>query len=160
VFNLPLGFADAVAPSLPHSYGGVRWLLIKNHFGQSTLLALAAANAMLGLIVWTLCRLVVAWDDLQHRQRLILGCCALALVFDSFPLIFWDPLYDKLWLQPIAVVILAWSVIFEVWPRHGRSCPMRLLPETLLMSIIVVTGLLGAFEAHQSATPCLDRAKN
>jgi hypothetical protein len=35
---------------------------------------------------------------------------------------------------------------------------MRLLPETLLMSIIV-TGLIGALEAHQSATPCLDRAQ-
>jgi hypothetical protein len=90
VFNLPFGFANAVAPSLPHSYGGLRWLLIKNHFGQSTLLALAAAIAMLGWIVWTLCRLVVVWSHLQHRQRLILSCCAFALVFDSFPLIFWD----------------------------------------------------------------------
>jgi hypothetical protein len=159
VFNLPLGFANAVAPSLPHGYGGLRWLLIKNRFEQSTLLALAAATAMLGWIVWTLYRLVVVWSHLQHRRCLILSCCALALVFDCFPLIFWDPLYDKLWLQPIAVVILAWSVIFEVWRRHGRSRPMRLLPETLLMSIIVVTGLMGALKTHRSATPCLDGAQ-
>jgi len=158
VLNLPMGLANSLVPSLPPGYAGLRWLFFTNGFTQSTLLALIAAIAGIAWVVWTLCRLVV-WNKLQHRQRLVLGCCAVALVFDAFPLIFWDPLYDKLWLQPIAVIILAWSVIFDAWLRNRRPRPLRVLPEALLLAIVVVVGLAGAIEAHESATPCLDGAQ-
>lgn len=63
--------------------------------------------------MWTSFRLALVWGELEHKRRLILVCCAVALIFDVLPLIFWDPLYDKLWLQPLAVFFFAWSVIFE-----------------------------------------------
>ena len=117
-----------------------------------------AVLVVIGWLVWTSFRLASVWANLERRQRLILGCCAVALVFDTFALIFWDPLYDKLWLQPLAVVLLASSIILAAWYRCSKQ-PLMLVPDALLIALVVTTGFLHALEASRSSTPCLDAAR-
>lgn len=155
--NLPIGFSNSIVPTVPADYQGIRGLLRTHHFDRTTFSILAILVAAGGWTAWTLRRLALVWDGLQRRQRLILGCCALALVFDLFALLFWDPLYEKLWLQPLAVVFLAWSIIFAA-SRRLFGARLMLVPEGLLLIVILVTGFTGAVRAHRTPTPCLNAA--
>jgi hypothetical protein len=159
VVNLPIGVSNSIVPTIPPDYEGIRWLLRTHHFDRTTFSILAILVAAGGWIAWTVRRLALVWDGLQRGQRLILGCCTVALAFDLFALLFWDPLYDKLWLQPLAVVFLAWSIIFAAWRRLFRP-RLMLVPEGLLLIVILATAFTGAFEAHQSPTPCLNAGRD
>lgn len=157
--NLPMGFANSLVPILPVDYQGIRSLLRNHYHDRWILLTPTMVLLLVGWLVWTSFRLVLVWADLERRQRLILACCAVALAFDTFPLIFWDPLYDKLWLQPVAVGVLACSVILAAWHRRCRR-QLMFVPEALLITLILTTGFVGAFEAKRSSTPCLGAARH
>ncbi len=128
LLNLPIGFANSIVHSVPINYQGIRWLLRTHDRDRWILLTPAAVLLLVGWLAWTSRRLVSVWTELERMQRLILTCCAVALAFDIFPLIFWDPLYDKLWLQPLAVMFFASGVIFAAW----RRLYPRILPRPLL----------------------------
>jgi hypothetical protein len=114
---------------------------------------------LIGWLVWTSFRLASVWSDLERRQRLILGCSAVALIFDTFALIFSDPLYDKLWLQPLAVVLLASSVFLTDWFRRCQR-GLMFVPDALLIGLVDTTGFFHALQASRSSTPCLDAASH
>ncbi len=153
LFRLPVGFANSIVPSLPFDYQGLRSL-----HGRWLLLTSTAVLLLASWLVWTSRRLAFVWDALERRQRLILKCCAVALAFEIFPLIFWGPIYDKLWLQPLAVIFFAWSVIFVAWYRLSQR-RLMFLPEALLIVAILITGFTRAFAASRSSTPCLDTTR-
>lgn len=155
--NLVMGFSNSIFPSLPPQYEGVRWMLHTHILDRQGLVTFGALGVVATWLVLTIKRLIVVWDSLEYRQRLILGCCAIALAFDLLALIFWDPIYDKLWMQPLAVIVLAWSVIFSAWNRHSRP-RLMLVPETLFLLAICSTGFLSALRARTSPTPCLTAA--
>ncbi|HVN89064.1 MAG TPA: hypothetical protein VMT61_04555 [Candidatus Binataceae bacterium] len=154
--NLPVGFANSVVPSVPVDYQGIRSLVISHSHDRWILLTSTAVFVMSGWLIWTSFRLGEVWAGLERRRRLILECCVVALLFDTLALIFWDPLYDKLWLQPLAVVFLASSVILSAWYRP----PYRLIiaPEALLIAFVTIIGFFHGLGASQSSTPCLDSA--
>ena len=158
VLNLPVGFSNSLVPTLPADYQGIRWLLRNHGFDLATLwlaLILVVVGSWVG---WTVRRLALVWGNLERHQHLALACCALVLAFDFGTLIFWDPLYDKLWLQPLAAIFVAWSIIFSAWRRLVRSWLM-LIPEASLLTLLIVTGATEAFEANRSPTPCLPAAE-
>ena len=158
LINLPFGFANSLMASLPHDYQGIR-SLFRNHVHDSWIvIACAAVLLSVGWLALTLSRLALVWTELERRQRVILACCAVALVFDIFPLIFWDPLYDKLWLQPLAIILFAGSVVSTVWQRRQRA-RMMFLPEALLPALIVISGAAHSFKASSSPMYCLDSAR-
>jgi hypothetical protein len=159
LLNLPVGFANSIVPSLPVDYQGIRSLLSIHSHDRWIVITSTAVLVVIGWLVWTSFRLASVWADLVRRQRLILGCCAVALAFDTIALIFWAPLYDKLWLQPLAVVFLAASVILADWYRRRQQGPM-FIPEALLIALVVSTGFFHALTASRSSTPCLDGARH
>ena len=139
VLNLPIGFANSLVPTLPADYQGIRWLL-RNHGLDRATLWLALILVVVGSWVgWTVRRLALVWGNLERRQHLALACCALVLMFDFGTLIFWDPLYDKLWLQPLAAIFVAWSIIFSAWRRVLRS-RLMLIPEASLLILVLRPG--------------------
>jgi hypothetical protein len=156
--NLPIGFANSVVQSVPSEYQGIRALLRIHSHDRWILLTPAAVLLLVGWLVWTSRRLAYVWAELARRQRLILTCCGVALAFDIFPLIFWDPLYDKLWLQPLAVVFFASSLVFAEWYRLHRW-RLILVPDALLVAVIVTSGFASALKASLSSTPWLGAAR-
>jgi hypothetical protein len=159
LINLPFGFANSLVASLPRDYQGIRSLLRNHTHDRRILIAFGAVLLSMGWLVWTVSRLAVVWAELTRRQRIILASCAVALIFDISPLIFWDPLYDKLWLQPLAVILLAGSIVSTLWQRQ-QQWPLRFLPETLLIALIVTRGLARSYMANRSPLPCLDTARH
>jgi len=159
LLSLPFGFANSIVPSLPGDYQSIRSLLRIHSHDRWIVLTSAAVLVLIGWLVWTSFRLASVWTDLERRQRLIIGCCAVGLVFDTLALIFWEPLYDKLWLQPLAVAFFASSVILADWYRRCQR-GLMFVPEALLIALVVTTGFFHALEASRSSTPCLDAARH
>lgn len=158
LLNLPIGFANSIVPILPIDYQGIHSLLRIHSHDRWIVMPSGAVLVLIGWLVWTSFRLASVWTELERRKRLILGCCAVALVFDAFALLFWDPLYDKLWLQPLAVVFLASSVILAAWYRRCQR-GLMFVPEGVLVAVIVTVGFFHALGASRSSTPCLDAAR-
>ena len=158
LINLPVGFSNSILSSLPLHYQGVRASLAMHSHDRWILLTSIAILMLLGWLVWTLRRLRFVWPELERRQRLILTCCAVAIGLEVFPLIFWEPIYNKLWLQPLAVIFFAWSLIFTAWRRHypGR---LMFVPEALLLAVVLGAGFTSAFAASRSPMPCLGAAR-
>jgi hypothetical protein len=156
--NLPIGFANSIVQIVPAEYQGIRALLRTHSHDRWILLTPIAVLVLIGWLAWMSRRLANVWTQLERRKRLILTCCAVALAFDVFPLIFWEPLYDKLWLQPLAVVFFASSVVFaacyRLYPRQ-----LIFLPDAFLIAVIVISGFAGALSASRSPTPWLGAAR-
>jgi hypothetical protein len=159
LLNIPVGFSNSIVCSLPIGYRGIRSLLTTHGDDRSILLTLTTLLATAGWLAWTTLRLVLVWSALDYRRRLVIVCAAVALVSGAFPLIFWDPTYDKLWLQPLAMVFFAWSVIFTAW-RQLRGPSLMVLPEGIFISAIFISGFTNAIEANASPTPCLNAARD
>ena len=155
IVNLPFGFASGIFGALPLDYGGIRSL--RTESVDTILIAVGAVLISILWFSWTVIRSVYARALLSPNQRLFLSCCLVALIFDALALIYWDPLYDKLWLQPLAAVILGWSVIFTGWRTLHRQWKV-LIPEAFAALVIVTAGFARAVDAHSEPTPCLDAA--
>jgi hypothetical protein len=159
LLNLPMGFANSIVPILPQDYQGIRFLLGSHSHDRRLVLVSGGLLLLSGWLAWTGSRLYSIWSGLERRQRLLLSCCAVALGCDMFPLIFWDPIYDKLWLQPVAVTLLACGMIVGTWYRRY---PSRLVPalETTLTALVVTTGFASMLAASRSPTPCMGAARD
>ncbi len=153
--NFPAGFIGNLFGILPRNYGGLRLLVREDRLARLTLilvlgivLAAAAATIYSGLIQKArkfMPRLTV---------RILLGAGA-SFVF--FPNIYWDPTYDKLWLQPLAVIVVFAAVSadkLEGW-RYKAAGVMAAL-------IIIGEGAINlpkAWAEHTRPTACLEDAR-
>ena len=73
--------------------GWAVWLLV-------LLLANVVGAVVLAGLVWR------HWGNLSRAQRLPLAAASVGLAFALVGPIYWSPTYDKLWLQPIAAIVL------------------------------------------------------
>lgn len=90
------------------------------------------------------------------------GTLALALggvALMAFPVIYWDALYDKLWLLPLACCCFAAGVALRADLLPRRS--LRLLTALLLVSISVevAVNVPRLIAAHTQPTPHLEEAR-
>jgi hypothetical protein len=158
IVNFPIGFANSVVQTVPADYHGISSLLKVHSQDRWIVLISIGVLLLVGWLALTSIRLASIRNDLERKQRLVLGCCALALAFDALALVFWDTLYDKLWLQPLAVFFFGCGVVSAAWYRRLPR-PPRFVPELVLVTMIVTTGFYRALEANRSATPCLVTAR-
>jgi hypothetical protein len=157
IANLPIGLTANVVPSLPTGYGGLHTLLLPaTRPGLPGLLL--AILTIVGWLVAVTFTITKKWESLNARRRVILLCCAVTLAADAFPLVYWDPLYDKLWLQPLAVVLLGCAVVLtnpDVEKTHLRLRPIG-IP---LLALMAGVNLAVAVNSSSSPTPFLTEAQ-
>jgi hypothetical protein len=106
----PLGFTYALLPCLPLSCTGFRCLAdpALRHWIPVVLLSGAFVGGFAGLLVLMTRWL---WPRLSALDRVVLASCGIGLLFDGAALIYWMPTYDKLWLQPLAFLSVAASIV-------------------------------------------------
>jgi hypothetical protein len=153
--NFPVGFIGNLIGILPRNYGGLRQLLREDRFIPLTLiLVLLAVFVVAFAAIYS--DLILKSREFVPRWtvRMLLGFGA-AFVF--FPNIYWDPIYDKLWLQPLAVIIVFAAVSaskLEGWRYKAAG----------VMSALIIIGegainLPQAWAAHTRPTACLADAR-
>jgi hypothetical protein len=157
VANVPVGLATSLVTCVPTGYAGIRALSRRRDIWTLWTSIVVAATA--GWMALTAFRLSSSWAGLNRRRRLIIVSAAVGLLFDVFPAIFWTPVYEKLWLQPLAVIIFLSAVGWE-HARRERLGYTRFVPEAVLLLTIVGLGLATAIRTHRSSTPCLDAARD
>ena len=147
--NLPFGLVSALLPALPPDYSGIRSLLREPHAGFWITCFLMALMWLCRLF-WLLARPVMTkWRNINRSQALLLSALLSSLLIFAFPLIYWDPLYDKLWLQPLGLIALSFGVLYRFGSPHRRFGATAI---TSVAFIILEAGLnlLWAIPSHHN----------
>lgn len=150
--NLPFGLVEQTVNALPEGYAGIRSLASA---GGSALPSAAAALALWGGIASLV---AAAW--LAHtRGALALRAASMAVAAAMmFPLVYWDPLYDKLWLLPLSTLLGAVAISLRPGALPGTA---RRLLAALVATLLVweaAANLPAAVASHRQPTPYLDEA--
>jgi hypothetical protein len=144
VINTPIGLVGNFFHAYPADYSGLR-LFFRLHAGDgwaAWLVLLVFASA---LVAVTLAAMIWRYrSNLVPCQRLGLWVAAVAAVCTLFAPIYWAPTYDKLWLQPIAVLIALAALVLAALPltpgRHAvmMGCMAAITLEVLISGLWVV----------------------
>lgn len=152
---VPLGFAANLFPALPEGFSGIRSLL------RSPPAFLLAASSSFILTSLTALGAVAVWRArrrLESRERLAVLSGVTGLATTALGPAVWDPVYDKLWLQPIAAwVFLAALVLARVpSPRRRAAWATATVAATAILAAVNL-GL--AVLEHLRPTPYLAEAQ-
>ena len=126
VVNIPVGLANAIVVAIPREYKGIRWLLTTQ--GSWVLRTAISVSIVLIALAWGLCRRRRNSGPDWLRAFVIACCGTLGLGF--LLLLFWDPLYDKLWLQTLWVLALLTftnAAFLESPSRVAKALPAVLI---------------------------------
>jgi hypothetical protein len=157
VVNLPFGMIRNLYSGLPVHYAGTRSLL---QDPQRTFWIPAAAFgigliATIGLLVGK-----AAWTAIESLPAVTRFAAFGALFLLFFPPLYWDPLYDKLWLLPLC----AMSCLAAASLRPGllASNQRRWLVSLLAAVIVLQCGIAipQAVQRSRTTSPHLQEAKS
>jgi hypothetical protein len=155
LFNVPIGMVENITAILPIKYSGIRSLLRPSP-DVRPLLALTVAGALVASLLFLVFRSARRCCESGRMRRAGLILLA-ALLFDFFPVIYWDPMYDKLWLQPLALIAIAGAAI-AVWSGLWWNIFFRSLV-LLLIAVEAIANVPIARTAHREPTRCLGDAQ-
>jgi hypothetical protein len=155
VLLLPLGLTTSLVAALPDHFSGIRSLVAAGAWAVGFALSVA--------VVATLAVVVAAWKAWQARalgaagQHRLVVALIVGLVSTTVPPLVWDPLYEKLWLQPLVCV----SLLLPVALATKSSTRMKRASWVAVMGVMAISAsnLVAAIEAHREPTPYLGEAE-
>lgn len=154
--NVPAGLLEQSHDALPARYGGLRTLAAGLTPGVSLMLAIGLA-----LWIWIGWMTLSAWrESPRSRPWWVSGTAVLTACLVAFPLIYWDPLYDKLWLVPLCGVAIAVAMAMAMRRHDGTSGHWDRL-EALVAAVVIFqlsANVPAAVRASTSPTPHLAEA--
>jgi len=149
--NSPLGLISGLLPALPPDYAGIRSLLREPH-NIFWIACILVVFLWLGRICWLLASPVSSkWRSIEPFQRHLIPALGMALLILMGPLVFWAPLYDKLWLQPLGVMIVLLAVLYWIGSPHARRSAAVILIAGFI-GLEASLNLLWAIPAHRNPT--------
>lgn len=148
---LPLGLASNLLPALPDGFSGFRSLL-RNP--AATLRLVLTLLGVVALTVLVAVRTRRGWGRFPAPARLAVAAGMVGALATVIAPAVWEPLYDKLWLQPMVCLIflLVVALASGAFPAKGRQAG-------LLLAAVLATNLVPAVEDHRRATPHLREAE-
>jgi len=141
LLNLPIGLTHAIVIAIPHDYEGLRWLL--KHPDGWLLRAPVSVLILTSVAVWAIGR-KRSPSAPEWLNAFTIACCS-ALVLDLLLLLYWDPLYDKLWLQPL------WLSLLLSFTRSAYSVPPSTIAKRALWLMLIVCPAINLWAAVGSA---------
>jgi hypothetical protein len=146
-----MGLISALLPALPADYAGITSLLRERHnifWMTSTAITLVWISGIFGLVTRPV---ITKWRNVDGSRRLLILALLGNLAIVLAPLIYYDPLYNKLWLQPLGLLLFLLAVLY-----HSASSSTRRRAITILaLSFIAVeasSNLAAAIQAHRKPT--------
>ena len=149
VANLPIGLVQNILPVLPYGYCGLHSLLFPANL-TSLPITLLGLLIVLGWFLAVASLTLNRWETLDHHKRVTLFCCGVALAGSVFPLVYWSPLYDKFWLQPLAAIFLACGALLA---NPGRDETTRRLRASGFVLVALIAGVNMTKALHSSLNP-------
>ena len=132
--NIPTGLALSLFPCLPHDFGGLR-VLVLHHGYPLAVLALTLAAVLGGYL--GLVRRFIQMSSHSWDERLAVVVSSYAAIITTFVLMcYWNPFYDKTWLQPLWLLFLAAAIFADRIRFRYRT--ITHLAAALVGAIIVV----------------------
>ena len=156
--NFPLGYVRNLYFGLPSDYRGIRSLL--RHPQRSLWIASVLFGFAVLTHVWYLIGTgLVAAVRRSGLSKMLLGAgIPIAMLAVVFPLLYWGP-YDKLWLQPLALFVVAGGFAFgRAGLSQGRRRALVAGLGVLLVAEVGVN-LPQAIADHIHPTPGLNEAR-
>ncbi len=155
VVNFPIGMIGNLAAVLPQDYGGLRLL-----FRDRNILSLALILMIAAILI---AAAAIIMPELARRRRrsgpswaiCMISAFGAAIVF--FPNFYWDPIYDKLWLQPLALMVAAGGIAAGKIGGTARRALSAVA--ALLIASELAFNLPAAWNAHHSSTRCIEDAQ-
>lgn len=158
VVNTPVGLIGHVYFVLPEGYSGLRNMWRDYGFDglMVRLIAIALVSAtaviVLSVEVWR------RWGQLDQSHRLAIRAALVALACTLVGPLYWQPLYDKMWLQPVAIVVLLVGFgLAAILPSRTRSV-LTCVFAALLVVEVVSNGVWALPEASRAA-PYVNEAR-
>jgi len=158
LLNTPVGLVRDLFAGVPDNYSGLRHMARGPH-GLFWVSIDAVSLALLAVLGWFVVRGLAAavrrspvWKPLLWAGVALTGFAA------YFPVLYRGPLYDKMWLLPLAVTLIAVAVAFH----FGGPRVQRLLTIGLAALVIVeaARNIPRAVADHVHETPHLNDARN
>lgn len=154
--NFIVGLTGNVVAVLPPDYQGLRRLLLQD--GNLTRISLMTS---VGVIIFA----IVVVGSLQlvpRRGRPGPSRSALTLLVGAFfcaflPVFYWDPIYDKLWLQPLALATIVAGLASS--RANGASVRIFALLAGALLIFEIIVNIPLILRGHARKTECLDDAR-
>ncbi len=150
LLNVPFGLVKN-SLGLLSSYGGLRTV------PELPVSVVASAAGGFVLLIALALVAVPQWlRALRSGGSTLCAAAALACGVAVFPLVYWDPLYDKLWLAPLAFALSAVAIGSAVSDKSRRNA-------TILLGFMIGVELLqnapAMLRQHRSPTPSLAGAE-
>lgn len=112
LLSVPVGLVADIFPVLPNYLG------LRNLFAERKLLAISLiilVIALGGLVISCVLLVLKNWSRIHPAQRVAFQALTVGFGFTLIPVIVWSPLYDKLWIQPLAclafLLVLAFTAM-------------------------------------------------
>ena len=144
IVNSVVGYANAFVCAVPTDYAGLRAL--RSHVWRAWLVV--SVLVVVGASVFLLRKVILERD--RERLALYAGCGA-AFLLGILLLWSWDPIYHKLWLQPLWLVVLMGSVAST--NLHHRT------PLAALVFMFVAVNIAISAKAARGPWPGVDEAQ-
>ncbi len=159
IVNFPFGLVRNLYGGVPDNYGGIRALLRDPHrlFWIATLLLGLALLAVLAFLIGD--GIVAAVRRSKLAGPLAWAGILLSLLGVGFPLFFWSPLYDKLWLLPLAAGIVTTAFAYRFSPTADRRTAI-LAGVIALLLVEAATNIPRAVRDHVRETAHLSEARD
>jgi hypothetical protein len=156
------GLAYALFPCLPRDCSGFRCLSEEQYRSWIPVAGLAVIAA--GLSSMMMLRLARAlWAAMTRLEKVVLTFCALGLTSTITSVVYWLPSYDKLWLQPLALLFVITALLLSVALRAGVRIPgisWSLLWFSTLIFTVGLSNLVRAMHISAAAPPYLREAQD
>ena len=155
--NSPVGLVGDILPALPDDYGGLRLLFQTGPLWEKARFFLSMI-LVFGIGGWVVSAGLKNPGGLSRAQVLLLLACATTLAITAWPLLYWGPVYDKLWLQPLALIVFMMGVVYAIQRQTLQRERMLRIALVVFILVEATTNLVWLVRDHTQETEGLKEA--
>src|SRR5208282_4717036 len=133
LLNVPLGLVRNLFPVVPEFYG-IRGLLAGPRVQLVMLLSLCTFVA--AFLLYCGVETTKRWSNIGRAGRLGLLAGVVGLLVTMFPVVTWNPHYDKLWIQPFACLALLTAISLKAITPDARASYVA----SRVMAVLLLVG--------------------
>lgn len=158
VLTVPIGMVSSVFPVLHYvDFRGLRGLLAAHSLSAISFIVLPVV--LCAFLAFSVVHVYKRWEHVRPSARIGLLAATLGFAFTLVPLIIWDPIYDKLWIEPLACLSVLLAIVLSVIPRSAGRLFALLRVVSALLLIGSFSNLVWAVRYHSQWTPEMDQAR-